>query len=98
MHYLYLIFQDDGVYMCTINEFTSLYQGRVKEMHVGGQHSFIMKSDGYFAEGDNTYRQFAMDTIQRSESYVKSETLSTYPIKQLYIGGWHNYAKLGMQS
>jgi hypothetical protein len=91
---LYLIFQDDGVYGYT-NEFTSLYQGQVKEIHVGGEHSIIVKSDGYFAEGANEYCQFAMDTIECSESYVKSETLSAYPIKQLYLGGWHSYAKLG---
>jgi hypothetical protein len=99
------------VYKGYISSVVLLFKGHVQDIQCGGTHSILTTRDGYFAEGYNQVQKlvFSFDLIQqlkygqlglvgkttRSE-YCKSEVLSKLPIRQLYVGGWHNYAKLGM--
>jgi alpha-tubulin suppressor-like RCC1 family protein len=93
---LYFILKDSVVFKSAYSWNTvTIFEGEVSEVIAGEAHAFLKTSEGlYYATGANNYTQYAMVHAQTDEETTLLTTLNKLPIKQVYCGGWHCYAKL----
>jgi hypothetical protein len=94
---LYIILHDQVLtYRPSLNDLLLTYTGTCTNIYSGAESSFFATTDGYYVYGGNSAGQLATGYIQSFMGVIFSNNtlLNNYPIQELYIGGWHGYAKL----
>ncbi len=87
---------DDGLYSAEMSSavLTEIYRGAVLKLHCGISHDFILTKKGYKCKGDNSYGQFGMRGIDKSDTFIYATEINKLDVAEISVGGWHNYARL----
>jgi hypothetical protein len=83
----------DKIYACHTTT-SMVYTGSTLRIYGGGFHSFIRTDTGFKCFGQNNFFQLGLGHQVRQKMYKDVHALNKLPIKTLYLGGWHSYAKL----
>jgi alpha-tubulin suppressor-like RCC1 family protein len=71
------------------------YSGPALDVFVGDSHTILKTKTGYLSKGQNYYGQTARPQEDDESNEFKDATyLKSLKIEEIYVGGWHNYAKL----
>jgi hypothetical protein len=70
------------------------YSGHVDKLDCGASHIIMKTDNGYMAQGSNNNGQLCIPGLTKARTPTASPLLDALPIDKIFVGGWHNYARL----